>query len=67
MISTRKKQYLYRRFILGTDPEAVLFMVAIIIFLAGLILPGINLFILLGGFLLGIYIIAIAIWWKNNA
>jgi len=55
-----------RRFALGTDPEAVLFVVALILFIIGLALPGTNPFLLIGGLLILVYGIVIALWLRDK-
>ncbi len=62
----RLLQYHYRRFLLGTNPEEVFFLGAFGMLVAGLVLPGINFFLVSGGLLLGAYGISLALWWKNT-
>lgn len=55
-----------RKFALGTDPEAVLFVVAIIIFIIGLVIRGTNPFLLIGGLLILVYGVVIALWLRDK-
>ena len=66
MKRVRLIKYKMRRFALGTDPEAVLFVVAILLLIIGLVLQGPNLFLLIGGLLILVYGIVIALWLRDK-
>ncbi len=62
----RLLKYKIQWFSMGTDPEAVLFVVALILFIIGLLLPDINPFLLIGGLLILIYGVVVALWLKDK-
>ena len=66
MKHARILKYKMRKFALGTDPEAVLFVVAIIIFIIGLVIRGTNPFLLIGGLLILVYGVVIALWLRDK-
>ena len=66
MKRVRLIKYKMRRFALGTDPEAVLFIVTIILFIVGLVIRGTNPFLLIGGLLILVYGVVIALWLRDK-